>query len=402
MRVVALVLALAAALGPPALAGAPETSPRPEPRPVATPLQFSTANALAGAPGALSNLVAELEAQPDLSSPPLAVAAIVPLPPDVAAEPVAAAEAASRRPDPTNVVAELAQHPSLIPEQIEDARAVRPAALPAGVRASLAGVVSPAQPAVRPPGAVAVPALMAPPPARPASLVRQRNPARQVEVVQAASAFALNRSPRPSPRPDNLRRRSVVRAAAMIPTQPDPGAIIGRRGGLCGDPGIRGEAIAPISARVQGCGIEEPVRVTEVDGVRLSTPATIDCTTARALRSWVSETVRPAVGRLGGGVQSLQVYGHYACRPRNNQKGAKISEHGRGRAIDVGAINLANGASITVLDGWRHNEHGQILRALHRGACGRFGTVLGPEADRFHQNHLHLDTARHRSGSFCR
>jgi len=39
---------------------------------------------------------------------------------------------------------------------------------------------------------------------------------------------------------------------------------------------------------------------------------------------------------------------------------------------------------------------------MHRAACGPFGTVLGPNADRFHQDHFHFDTARHRSGPYCR
>jgi len=28
--------------------------------------------------------------------------------------------------------------------------------------------------------------------------------------------------------------------------------------------------------------------------------------------------------------------------------------------------------------------------------------VLGPEAARYHQDHFHFDTARYRSGSYCR
>jgi hypothetical protein len=27
---------------------------------------------------------------------------------------------------------------------------------------------------------------------------------------------------------------------------------------------------------------------------------------------------------------------------------------------------------------------------------------LGPDADRYHQDHFHLDTASHRSGPYCR
>jgi hypothetical protein len=42
------------------------------------------------------------------------------------------------------------------------------------------------------------------------------------------------------------------------------------------------------------------------------------------------------------------------------------------------------------------------MRRAHKTACGPFGTVLGPNADRYHQDHFHFDTARYRSGSYCR
>ncbi len=154
--------------------------------------------------------------------------------------------------------------------------------------------------------------------------------------------------------------------------------------------------------RGSACGIAEPVRLRAVDGITLSTPATINCNTARALQTWVQRSVVPSVGRTGGGVSSLRVVASYACRTRNNQPGARVSEHGRGNAIDIAGIGLANGTELTVLTGWRDRRQGQILRAMHSGACGPFGTVLGPNADRFHQDHFHFDVAAHRSGSYCR
>ena len=97
----------------------------------------------------------------------------------------------------------------------------------------------------------------------------------------------------------------------------------------------------------------------------------------------------------------LQVAASYACRPRNNQKGNRISEHGKGHAIDVAAIVLENGQVISVLSDWGKGRGGKILKAVHRAACGTFSTVLGPGSDRFHRDHLHLDTARGRS-PYCR
>ncbi len=211
----------------------------------------------------------------------------------------------------------------------------------------------------------------------------------------------------PEARPDDIVERArAARAAVQSPARiapPDASVrrAVGPAGALCGSRSILGEPLAAIPGRLEGCGVAEPVRVTAVDGVRLSTPAVMDCSTARALASWVEGSVQPAMGGRGGGVEAIEVAAHYACRPRNNRPGAKISEHGRGRAIDISAFLLADGSRMTVLKGWRRRGAGAILRALHAGACGPFGTVLGPEADRYHRDHLHLDTTPRRS-AYCR
>jgi hypothetical protein len=43
----------------------------------------------------------------------------------------------------------------------------------------------------------------------------------------------------------------------------------------------------------------------------------------------------------------------------------------------------------------------QFLRAAHRAACNVFATVLGPEANRAHKNHFHLDMAARKSANIC-
>lgn len=170
---------------------------------------------------------------------------------------------------------------------------------------------------------------------------------------------------------------------------------------VCGDPALFGEAIGTVDGS-GSCGIENAVRLTAVSGVTLSTPATIDCTTAAALKTWVETGVRPIVGDTGGGVTSLRVVAHYSCRTRNNQSGARLSEHSFGRAIDIAGIGLADGREMSVLDDWRNSDFSTQMRAMWQAACGPFGTVLGPDSDRFHQDHFHFDTASYRSGSFCR
>lgn len=175
-----------------------------------------------------------------------------------------------------------------------------------------------------------------------------------------------------------------------------------RGGGLCGDPGLEGSVSGFVPGEIEGCGIDGAVRLTSVHGVRLSQPATLDCRTARTLGDWVVQSATPEVGRMGGGLSGLRVAAHYACRTRNSQRGARISEHGKGRAIDISALQLRDGSEISVLGDWGQGPKGRVLRNVRRQACGPFGTVLGPGSDRFHHDHLHFDTARHRGGAYCR
>ncbi|MBN9885959.1 extensin family protein [Salipiger abyssi] len=212
----------------------------------------------------------------------------------------------------------------------------------------------------------------------------------RARAFAARSPQAVALSPRPSLRPVSMVQDALARQRERI------------RGAVCGDPDLQGETIGFVPGRISACGLRDAIELRSVSGVRLSQKAVIDCTTARALKRWVERGVKPAVGRQGGGVAGLRVAAHYACRTRNNQPGAKVSEHGKGRAIDIAAIRLRDGSEMNVLQHWGSGDRGRALRQMHKAACGPFGTVLGPGSDGFHRDHIHLDTARYRSGSYCR
>jgi hypothetical protein len=246
--------------------------------------------------------------------------------------------------------------------------------------------------------------------ALPAAIADLRPEPRPVPKPVAAAAAAPAASLRPEARsaaePMAKRRLAIAGgpevielAAFRAPQATAP--VTGRKGAVCGDPAILGKSIPPILSRVKGCGLEDGVSVTSVAGVALTQPASIDCATAQALKDWVEGGVKPAVGRKGGGVAALQVAASYTCRPRNNQSGARVSEHGRGQALDIAAILLADGTAVTVEQGWGTKRSGATLATMRKAACGPFNTVLGPGSDRFHHDHFHLDTARGR-GPYCR
>jgi Extensin-like protein C-terminus len=80
----------------------------------------------------------------------------------------------------------------------------------------------------------------------------------------------------------------------------------------------------------------------------------------------------------------------------NNQYGAALSEHAFANAIDIAAFKLADGRTIDVMRGWKGDDiERTFLRRVHAGGCRYFNTVLGPGADAFHYNHIHVDLARH-------
>jgi hypothetical protein len=215
-----------------------------------------------------------------------------------------------------------------------------------------------------------------------------------VRIVTGGGGVVV--SLRPVKRPANLRR-----VAAATSRQAAPVTATGRAGSVCGDRAIRGQKVAPVRGQLAACRIASPVRVTEIAGVALSQASLMDCKTAKALKTWIKRGAKPAVGRRGGGIKSLKIFAHYSCRTRNNQAGAKISEHARGKAIDIGAINLNDGSAITVLTGWNQGRDGRILKRMHRAACGPFGVVLGPDANRFHKDHFHFDTSKY-TKPYCR
>ncbi|MGH1356292.1 MAG: extensin family protein [Thalassovita sp.] len=205
----------------------------------------------------------------------------------------------------------------------------------------------------------------------------------------------LTRSLRPKGRPKGLARRAKKATKTAQKTS-------GKRSAICGSHDIIGERVGKVPGKISGCGIKNAVRVRSVSGVTLSQSALIDCVTAKALKSWIDRGLKPAVGRYGSGVSELKVFASYACRTRNSKKGAKISEHGKGHAIDIGVVELKDGSDISVLRDWKSGKKGRMLRKMHETACGPFGTVLGPESDRFHRDHFHFDTARYRNGNYCR
>lgn len=176
--------------------------------------------------------------------------------------------------------------------------------------------------------------------------------------------------------------------------------------------GVAFARIAPVTGE-DGCGFSPAYSFTGFSGgVKLEPAAEMRCETGLALARLVRDTAAPAVAALdaaegrtdddASGARKLASVRHgsaFICRPRNNQAGAKMSEHATGRAIDLSAFILSDGTEIVIEPrGDDHTIAGAFQAAMRGGACLHFSTVLGPGADAHHDDHLHLDIAERRGG----
>ena len=128
--------------------------------------------------------------------------------------------------------------------------------------------------------------------------------------------------------------------------------------------------------------------------------ATLACPIVSALDTWFAGGVQPAAMKwLGAPVAEIRQISAYSCRGMNGQRGAPISEHAFGNALDIASFTLTDGRKVTVKDGWRGTPEEQgFLRDVHAAACQHFSTVLAPGSNAFHYDHIHVDLARRASG----
>lgn len=166
---------------------------------------------------------------------------------------------------------------------------------------------------------------------------------------------------------------------------------------------VRPSAYVQIADEVDGpgiCGLTKPLKVTALQGgaVAFNATATLDCPMVAELDAWLADVVQPAaLARFGQRVTQINSMGSYACRGRNNQRGAPLSEHSFGNALDIGGFVLADGREISIVRDWTKGDAQtrDFLADVHSGSCRYFTTVLSPGSNMFHYNHIHVDLAMH-------
>jgi hypothetical protein len=160
----------------------------------------------------------------------------------------------------------------------------------------------------------------------------------------------------------------------------------------------------PIGA--DDCGYVNAFSVEQVGGAAIGvSPLTCQATAALAL--WVEYIVQPEAQRLlGSRVVAIGDMGTYSCRDirggaarnqinkilREIDPSLVRSQHATANAVDVAAFKLANGETVSVLGDWHDKgQKGAFLRRIHNGACNYFRVTLGPDYNKLHENHFHLD-----------
>ncbi len=116
---------------------------------------------------------------------------------------------------------------------------------------------------------------------------------------------------------------------------------------------------------------------------------------------WDRQVLRPAARAiLGSPVARVDNYGSYSCRRiyGSQDQADRPSEHARANALDVAGVRLEDGRTVSVLADWRGEgpagaDGSRFLHALRNGGCRVFSTVLTPDYNAAHENHLHLDGA---------
>jgi hypothetical protein len=221
------------------------------------------------------------------------------------------------------------------------------------------------------------------------------------------------------------------------------------------DPVRAGQCGTPAPVRLKG--------FTLPNGIEVRPPAEVNCSIVAKLHDWITTTLQPAAERdLGSPIVRVVTVSSYDCRNRIGSTSAHISEHAFANAIDIGAVVTADGRTIDVLTNWGptardlqkqaastvdarqegeakkkvdepaggratarketsrqrrsaerktvtdapilsepRTREATFLRELHAGACRIFGTVLGPEANEAHRNHLHFDLLPRKRRSYC-
>ena len=165
---------------------------------------------------------------------------------------------------------------------------------------------------------------------------------------------------------------------------------------------VEAQIVPAPPAPIADCGVAQPVRLDSIglsDAERVDLPdrPILDCAFALTFTAFVRDLMSPlAAATLGSRVSAVGIVSGYRCGSPIRLPSGSPNPHGKGIAIDVAQITLADRRRIAV--GHEANPaEALFVRTMRRAACGWFTTVLGPGSDAAHAEHFHFDILRHGS-----
>ena len=180
-------------------------------------------------------------------------------------------------------------------------------------------------------------------------------------------------------------------AAAPSPARSLPAARSASAGQCLARLGQLGASYTPLPDRYldRGCTNLNTVQLAGLTADRASLAVTnlgpVTCEVSQAFAGWARYGAdRAARQILGAGLRSIETFGSYSCRDVAGS--GRRSAHASAAAIDISGFVLEDGRRITVKSGWRGGsaKEREFLRVVQ-------STVLGPEYNSAHEDHLHLE-----------
>jgi hypothetical protein len=150
-----------------------------------------------------------------------------------------------------------------------------------------------------------------------------------------------------------------------------------------------------------GCTVIGAVQLIDI-GVPVTGLKAMRCGLAEEFIGWTRNALAPAAYQiLGSRLVKIETFGTYACRNTIGTATERLSGHAIANAVDVSAFILEDGRRVSVESDWRSDnpEIRRFFEVIHSSACKRFGTVLSPDYNAAHHNHLHLEDDHK---NFCR
>ena len=163
------------------------------------------------------------------------------------------------------------------------------------------------------------------------------------------------------------------------------------------------QSLAPIAAdaapldplREGDCGAPAPVllkSIGSVNKVLFDPPVALDCAMVVALDRWLRDSVQPAAREAFSSSVSQIIVPQKANTKDQTTEVTKVS---------TAAASVPASPSTASAKDLGASAEAKFLRLAHDGGCKIFSTVLGPEANDPHRNHLHLDL-QERKTSVCK